>query len=160
LIERLADRCTRLVEHLVAYALVLAVLVNFTNVVARYGFHKPILGADELQIFLMIWMTFLGVVVVTWRRMHLRMDLVAARLPAFARGWLRLAELLVAAVLAALVLGESYRYMAQMLAIGRRSDALGIPVWISHSAVAMAFGLIGLIAVYRLAQRAAGGPGR
>ena len=27
---------------------------------------------------------FLGVVVVTWRRMHLRMDLVAARLPAFA----------------------------------------------------------------------------
>jgi len=157
LIERLADRFTRLVECLVAYALVLAVLVNFANVVARYGFHKPILGADELQIFLMIWMTFLGVVAVTWRRMHLRMDLLAARLPAFARGWLRLAELLVAAVLAALVLGESCRYTVQMLEIGRRSDALGIPVWISHSAVAIAFGLMGLIAVYRLTRRAARG---
>ena len=158
MIERLADRFTRLVERLVAYALVLAVLVNFANVVARYGFHKPILGADELQIFLMIWMTFLGVVVVTWRRMHLRMDLVAARLPAFARGWLRLAELLVAAVVAALVFGESWRYAARMLEVGRRSDALGIPVWISHSSVAIAFALMGLISVYRLTQRAARGP--
>jgi TRAP-type C4-dicarboxylate transport system permease small subunit len=159
LIERLADRFTRAVERIVAYALVLAVLVNFANVVARYGFHRPILGADELQVFLMVWMTFLGVVVVTWRRMHLRMDLVAGRLPAFAQGWLRLAEALVTAVLAALVLGESVRYVAQMFAVGRRSDALGFPVWIPHASVAIAFGLIGLIAVYRLSRRAARGPG-
>lgn len=157
MIERLADRFTRAVERIVAYALVLAVLVNFGNVVARYGFNRPILGADELQVFLMVWMTFLGVVVVTWRRMHLRMDLVAARLPAFARGWLRLAELLVTAAIAALVLGESWRYTAKMLEIGRRSDALGIPVWIPHSAVGIAFGLIGLIAVYRLTRRASQG---
>jgi len=35
LIERLADRFARAVERLVAYALVVAVLVNFANVVAR-----------------------------------------------------------------------------------------------------------------------------
>jgi len=159
LIERLADRFTRAVERLVAYALVLAVLVNFANVVARYGFHRPLLGADELQVFLMVWMTFLGVVVVTWRRMHLRMDLVAERLPAPARAWLRLAEALATAALGALVLGESCRYVAQMFAVGRRSDALGLPVWIPHASVAIAFGLIALIAVYRLARRAARGPG-
>jgi TRAP-type C4-dicarboxylate transport system permease small subunit len=158
LIERLADRCARLVERIVAWALVLAVLVNFTNVVARYGFQRPLLGADELQVQLMVWMTFLGIVVVTWRRMHLRMDLFAGRLPAFVRGWLRVAELLVTAVLAALVLGESCRYAAQMFGIDRRSDALGLPVWISHAAVAIAFGLIGLIAIYRLTRRAAQGP--
>jgi C4-dicarboxylate transporter DctQ subunit len=158
LIERLADRFTRALERIVAYALVVAVLVSFANVVARYVFRRPILGADELQIFLMVWMTFLGVVVVTWRRLHLRMDLVAARLPAPARGWLRLAEALVAAVVAALVVGESWRYTARMLEIGRRSDALGIPVWVSHSAVGIAFGLIGLIAIYRLTRRAAREP--
>jgi TRAP-type C4-dicarboxylate transport system permease small subunit len=158
LIERLADRFTRALERIVAYALVLAVLVNFANVVARYVFHRPIVGADELQVFLMVWMSFLGVVVVTWRRMHLRMDLVAARLPAPARGWLRLAEALLTAALAALVLGESCRYAARMFEIGRRSDALGIPGWIPHSSVAIAFGLIGLIAVYRLTRRAAQGP--
>jgi len=158
LIERFADRFTRAVERIVAYALVLAVLVNFANVVARYAFRAPILGADELQIFLMVWMTFLGVVVVTWRRMHLRMDLVAERLPAVARGSLRLAEALVAAAFSTLVLGESCRYTAQMFEIGRRSDALGLPSWIAHSAVAIAFGLMSLIAVYRLARRAARGP--
>jgi TRAP-type C4-dicarboxylate transport system permease small subunit len=46
-----------------------------------------------------------------------------------------------------------------MLEIGRRSDALGLPVWIPHSSVAIAFGLICLIAVYRLTRRAARGPG-
>jgi TRAP-type C4-dicarboxylate transport system permease small subunit len=159
LIERLAARFTRAVERIVAYALVLAVLVNFANVVARYVFRSPLLGADELQVFLMVWMTFLGVVVVTWRRMHLRMDLLAARLSASARGWLQLVEAVVTAVLAALVLGESLRYTVKMLEIGRRSDALGLPVWIPHSSVAIAFGLIGLIAVYRLTRRAARGPG-
>ncbi len=159
MIERFADRFTRAVERIVAYALVLAVLVDFANVVARYVFRAPILGADELQIFLMVWMTFLGVVVVTWRRMHLRMDLVAERLPAVARGWLRLAEAVVAAALSALVLGESCRYTARMFEIGRRSDALGLPSWIAHSAVAIAFGLMGLIAVYGVVRRAAKGPG-
>lgn len=159
MIERLAARFTRAVEQLVAYALVLAVLVNFANVVARYVFRSPLLGADELQVFLMVWMTFLGVVVVTWRRMHLRMDLLAARLPAGARGRLQLVEAVVTAVLAALVLGESWRYTVKMLEIGRRSDALGLPVWIPHSSVAIAFGLIGLIAVYRLTRRAARGRG-
>jgi TRAP-type C4-dicarboxylate transport system permease small subunit len=159
LIERLAARFTRAVERIVAYALVLAVLVNFANVVARYVFRSPLLGADELQVFLMVWMTFLGVVVVTWRRMHLRMDLLAARLSASARGWLQLVEAVVTAVLAALVLGESLRYTVKMLEIGRRSDALGLPVWIPHSSVAIAFGLICLIAVYRLTRRAARGPG-
>lgn len=158
MIERLADGFARVVERIVAYALVLAVVVNFANVVARYVFHQPLLGADELQVFLMVWMTFLGVVVVTWRGLHLRMDLVAGRLPAFARGWLRVAELLVAAVISALVLGESWRYTVRMLEIGRRSDALGVPVWIPHAAVALAFGLMGLIAVYRLGQRASRGP--
>ena len=159
MIERFADRFTRAVERVIAYALVLAVLVGFTNVVARYVFQKPILGADELQIFLMVWMTFLGVVVVTWRRMHLRMDLVAERLPPAARSWLRLVEVIAAAALSALVLGESCRYTARMFEIGRRSDALGLPSWIAHSAVAIAFGLMGLIAIYRLTRRAARGPG-
>ena len=159
MIERFADRFTRTVEQTVAYALVLAVLVNFANVVARYVFRRPILGADELQVFLMVWMTFLGVVVVTWRRMHLRMDLLSERLPAGGRRWLRLGEALAAAVLSALVLGESVRYTVRMFEIGRRSDALGMPSWIGHSAVAIAFGLMGLIAVYRLVRRAARGPG-
>ena len=40
LIERFADRFTRAVERIVAYALVLAVLVDFANVVARYVFQR------------------------------------------------------------------------------------------------------------------------
>lgn len=158
MIERLAERAARWVERIVAGALVLAVLVCCANVVARYAFARPLVGADELQVFLMIWLTFLGVVVVSWRRMHLRMDLVAARLPAPARRVLRFAELAATAALAALVLGESWRYTVRMLEIGRRSDALGLPVWITHSAVTIAFGLIGLIAVYRLTRRAAQDP--
>jgi TRAP-type transport system small permease protein len=159
LIERLAGRLTHVVERLVAYALIVAVALNFANVVARYVFRQPILGADELQLLLMVWMTFLGVVVVTWRDMHLRMDLLAARLPAFARRGLRTLELALLAVLAALVVGESWRYTARMLEIGRRSDALGMPVWIPHSAVAIGFAAMGLIAVYRLTRAPAKGGG-
>jgi hypothetical protein len=49
-----------LFSRLLGAALIVAVIVNVVNVVARYGFNHAITGADEFQIYLMISMAFLG----------------------------------------------------------------------------------------------------
>jgi TRAP-type C4-dicarboxylate transport system permease small subunit len=126
------------------------VLLNFTNVVGRYAFGFSLLGSDEVQVFIMVAMTFLGAVVVTRRNQHLRMDVLVRFMPQRLRLLLRIAEQILLTLLAGFVLSQSYFYARQMLRIGRSSDMAGVPMWIPHGAVALGFALILLLACWRL----------
>jgi TRAP-type C4-dicarboxylate transport system permease small subunit len=64
-IDKAFDRLARAIELILALAFILAVLLNFTNVVGRYLFGLSLLGSDEVQVFIMVGMTFLGAAVVT-----------------------------------------------------------------------------------------------
>src|SRR6266511_3027098 len=67
LIDRTLDHLTRVIEVLLALAFIVGVSINFINVIGRYLFGFTYLGADEVQIYIMIWMAFLGAAVLTWR---------------------------------------------------------------------------------------------
>jgi TRAP-type C4-dicarboxylate transport system permease small subunit len=137
------------IERVLALAFIVAVCLNFANVVGRYGFGTSIAGGDEVQVYIMVWMAFLGAVLVSWRGEHLRMDVLAQRFPHGMRSTLKITELVLVVALAAFALWQSWNYTEQMIAIGRRSDNAGIPMWIPHSAVAVGFALILLVTVIR-----------
>ena len=92
MIDQAFDRIARIIEVTLALAFIFAVLLNFANVVGRYLLGLSLLGADEVQIFIMVAMTFLGAAVVTRRNLHLRMDVLVRFLPAGVRVALRIAE--------------------------------------------------------------------
>ena len=140
-------------ERILALAFIVAVLLNFANVVGRYGFGRSIAGADEVQVYIMVAMAFLGAAVVASRRGHLRMDVLAKRFPAPIRIALRYAEIAAIIVLGGFTLVHSYRYAAQMASLGRTSDIASIPMWIPHGTVAVGFALIVVIAVLELYRR-------
>jgi TRAP-type C4-dicarboxylate transport system permease small subunit len=148
-IEWTFDRVARVIELTLALAFILAILLNFSNVVGRYLFGVSLLGSDEVQVFIMVGMTFLGAAIVTRRNQHLRMDVLLQFMPAPVRAVLRLAEQLLLATLACFVLTQSYFYARQIFRIGRTSDMTGIPMWIPHGMVVLGFGLILVIAVWR-----------
>jgi len=155
-IDQAFDRIARVIEVTLALAFIFAVLLNFANVVGRYLLGLSLLGADEVQIFIMVAMTFLGAAVVTRRNLHLRMDVLVRFLPAGARVALCVAEQVLLAALAGFVLTQSYFYALQMWRIGRTSDMAGIPMWIPHATVALGFALILVTALWglvRMAQR-------
>jgi TRAP-type C4-dicarboxylate transport system permease small subunit len=149
-IDQAFDRIARIIELALALAFILAVALNFGNVVGRYLFGLSLLASDEVQVFIMVAMTFLGAVVVTRRNAHLRMDVLVQFMPAAARLALRIAEQLLLIVLAGFVVSQSYFYATQMLRIGRRSDMAGVPMWIPHGILVLGFALIILVAVWRL----------
>ena len=150
LIDKVFDRIARAIEFVLAYAFILAVLLNFTNVVGRYLFGLSLLGSDEVQVFIMVGATFLGAAVVTRRDQHLRMDVLLQFMPQSLRLALRIAEQLLLIVIAGFVLSQSYFYVGQMLRIGRTSDMAGVPMWIPHGAVAVGFALILIVTAWRL----------
>jgi len=141
------------IERGLALAFIAAVCLNFANVVGRYGFGYSLAAADEIQIYVMVFMAFLGAAVVAWRSAHLRMDVLVRFLPERLQGWIRGAEVLMVVVLSVFVVTQSARYTWQMFVLDRRSDNAGIPTWIPHGAVALGFLLIAFAVVFQLARR-------
>jgi TRAP-type C4-dicarboxylate transport system permease small subunit len=158
LIDKVLDGFARVLELTLALAFIAAVVLNFMNVVGRYLFGLSLLAADEVQVFVMVAMTFLGAVVVTRRNQHLRMDVLVRFMPSWLGPLLRIVEPLLLVVLAGFVVSQSWFYASQMLRIGRRSDMAGIPMWIPHGLVALGFGLILIVALKRTAEMARRAP--
>lgn len=70
------DKFFRVLYYIAGYLLMLLLAVCAANVVTRTAGH-PLAWADELQRFIMIWMTFLAAPVLIVKKEHLVVDLVA-----------------------------------------------------------------------------------
>jgi TRAP-type transport system small permease protein len=151
-VNRTVDALALALEKLLGLALIVAVLYNFVNVVGRYVFGRTFISADEVQIYIMVYIAFLGAAVATWRRIHLRMDVLVHRLPPPVQAALTLVELALIVVLAAIVLYVSSGYVKQMAGLDARSQNAGIPMWLPHSAIVLGFALIAAAAVLRFVQ--------
>ncbi len=78
--------------------------------------------------------------------------------PAPIQRLLWIGEQLLLIALAAFVLTQSYLYAWRMMSIGRTSDMAGIPMWIPHGTLALGFGLILIVAIWRVLRTAKPGP--
>lgn len=152
-VEKRVDALAALVERVLAVALLIGISLNFVNVVGRYLGGYAMNGVDEIEIYILIWIAFLGAAIVTWRGEHLRMDVLLMSCPAPLRivvVWFEMLVLLAVASFAAL---QSFRYVERIHALGAVSDIAHIPTWIPHSAIAICFSAIALIAILRGVQR-------
>ena len=149
----MADKAARAVELVLALALIVAVVLNFGNVVGRYGFGRVFFAADELQTYIMVYLAFVGAALASWRGVHLRMDVLAQRLPAGLRKLLLWVEAVLVVVLAGLVTWVAWQYVGDMYSLGARSQTAQVPMWIPHLAMVLGFGLMAAIGVLRLVQK-------
>lgn len=140
-----------MVGTLLGCLLIAAVFVNCANVVSRYVFSQAILGAEEIQVFILVWITFVGIAGVAWQGEHLRMDVLMQRIPARLRTALDRIEALMVASLALFMLYQSWHFTALMIDLNRNSDALGIPMAIPHIGPVTGFLLLSAVCLLRLA---------
>lgn len=131
-------------------ALILAgVVINFANVIGRYVFWRPIIWAEEILVFIMIWCVMLGAAVVTWENAHLRMDGVYQLASPRVRRWLDLVSATAFLAAAVFVLVESIRVVALIASTGQRSVVAEVPMAIPYAAIPVSFALIAAIVVWR-----------
>ena len=123
--------------------------INFANVVGRYVFLKPIIWAEEILVFIMVWCVMLGATLVTWENQHLRMDAVYHLASPRVRRWLNLLSTLAFLVTGVFVLVQSARIVALVVSTGQRSVVAEIPMVIPYSAIPLSFGLIVLALILR-----------
>ena len=123
--------------------------LNFANVVGRYLFSSPIMSAEEILTYGMIWCIFLGAVLVTWEGRHLRMDLVFLVLPRGLRRWLSILSLTVFLVVCLMVAVASIEVVALIVRNRENSVVAEIPMVIPYIVLPIGFGLMSLAILLR-----------
>jgi TRAP-type transport system small permease protein len=89
------DGYCRVLEALMALAMLMMVVLVFGNVVMRYAFDSGITVSEEVSRWLFVWLTFLGAVVAVKEHGHLGTDMLIGRLgPKGKRVCLVMAQLL------------------------------------------------------------------
>jgi TRAP-type C4-dicarboxylate transport system permease small subunit len=149
MIDKLFERAAGAVERVLAFAFLIAVGLNFLNVIGRYAFGYTPSGTDEIQTYIMVWMAFAGAAVITWRNQHLRMDVLFQHFPENLRRAVFVFECVVFLAIASFVTLQSYYYVLRMYNLGQVSDLAEIPVWIPHAAVVVGFALMTLVILRR-----------
>jgi len=131
-------------------SLILAgVVLNFANVVGRYVFWRPIIWAEEILVFIMIWCVMLGATLVTWENAHLRMDAVYQLGSPRVRRWLNLVSTAAFLVAGLFVLVQSTRVVALVASTGQRSVVAEVPMAIPYGAIPVSFALIVAVVIWR-----------
>lgn len=152
-IERAGDRVAFVAERILALGLMVGILLDFINVMGRYTGSFSVLGIDEIEIYILIWIAFLGAVAVTWRQQHLRMDVFIETCSLPVKRIIVTAEMIVMLAVAGFVGKESFAYVSKMFTLGSVSDIVGVPMWIPHAAVCLSFVAIAAIVLVRGVER-------
>jgi TRAP-type C4-dicarboxylate transport system permease small subunit len=153
---RFAAMILRAIRSVLAGLILAAVALNFANIVGRYVFFKPIIWAEEILVFIMIWCVMLGATLVTWDNQHLRMDAVSSLSPPRVRRWLNVLSTVAFLAVALVVLGQSLRVVALMVSTGQRSVVAELPMSVPYAAIPVSFALMIVLLVWRLKTYARG----
>ena len=88
--RKIAEAFITAIEWWTAFLLAAMVVVVALGVLFRYAFGAALVWYDEFASYLLVWLTFYGAVVASYRRRHIGLEVLVERLPA---GWKRAVEL-------------------------------------------------------------------
>jgi TRAP-type C4-dicarboxylate transport system permease small subunit len=141
-----------------AICLLVAVALNFANIVGRYVFLSPIASAEEVMLFLSVGTVFLGNAVVGWQGKQIRMDIVLHALPpAWRRGLDMLSEIIVIVVSVTLIV-IGWPAIQMLAEFDQRSQAADIPLVIPQALIPIGLALNAILVGARLIEGLTGKP--
>lgn len=140
---RVIDKISEVAAHVGAWMLFsIGVMVTY-EVVMRKVFNSPTIWVDETARFFQVWAVYLAGAHILKRRSLITVELFTGSLSA---GKLRLLELLSLAIIGffsfvALYYGTAVVF--ESIEMGRKtSTMLGVPKWLTESAIPVGFGLL------------------
>ncbi len=125
------------------------IAVNFANVLGRYLFLAPIVWAEEIMIYSMVWMVFIGAVLVSWDGHHLKMDFFSIMLPSPFKEIMNFTGVVCFLLVAIFVLPQTFTVTELMFRLDQRSVVAEIPMVIPHFAILLGFIMMFIVIVWR-----------
>ena len=124
----------------------------FVNVVLRYVFLAPLNWAEELTLYLMVWIVFVGGSVAVRTRGHIAIDLLPLVLSPANRRRLAIGVALAALAFFAVFFWYSGQHVLRVRSIGQTTPVMGAPMWLAYLAMPVGSVLMGLRTVQFLCR--------
>jgi TRAP-type C4-dicarboxylate transport system permease small subunit len=146
LVQALTELVFKFIRLLLGTGLLLSVLLICANAFGRYVLHAPIIWAEEVLGYVLVWLVYLGAVEVTRDDGHLSMDLVTQSLrPRWRRPIALVGNLVFLAVCALII----YQAIGSISHFSYYSQIAGLPMNALHTVIPVAFALMFLIVAVR-----------
>jgi TRAP-type C4-dicarboxylate transport system permease small subunit len=150
--SRIARVAVAAARALLGVALLVMVAINVVNAVCRYVFGVVFPGADEILVFMMIWLVMVGLILVTADRRNIALDFLASRVGRRARLLLAIVQHSAMTAACAFATVQCWTFVGRVAAIGQSSMALGIPMAIPHFALVVGMAGTTIVAALLLAS--------
>jgi TRAP-type transport system small permease protein len=150
--SRIARVAVAAARALLGVALLVMVAINVINAVCRYVFGVVLPGADEILVFMMIWLVMIGLILVTADRRNIALDFLASRVGPRARLLLAIVQHSAMTAACAFATVQCWTFVGRVAAIGQSSMALGIPMAIPHFALVVGMAGTTIVAALLLAS--------
>ena len=116
-------------------ALAFTSLLLFVNVVLRYVFLHPIFWAEELTLYLIVWVVFIGGSVIVRTRGHIAVDVLPVFLSGRGNRLLKIAVAAVSIVFCLSLFFYSGQHTLRIQSSGQVMPAMQAPMWLAYLAI-------------------------
>lgn len=140
------NKAFRCFHSLVAIFLIIMVLISFVNVLFRYFLNETILWADEITVYMMISIIWMGAIISSKNDSHINMDIFLVLIKnVFLKKLVLIFNALVVFLFSSWCASLSMEYTIKVAKFGMVSDASGISMWILHANLTISFILMSAI---------------
>ena len=136
--------------------ILIGIAINFANVIGRYVFLEPIIWAEEIMIYIMVWTVFVGAVLVSYEGQHLKMDFFSIMLPSPWKEIINFIATSAVLVVCVFVIPQNWTVVQLMWNNDQRSVVAEIPMVIPHFALLLGFVLIFVAVIVRFRSHVKG----
>ncbi len=126
-VSRRLGKIGSLLSRVGALALFVMMLLTTADVVGRYAFNSPILGAFELTEFLVLILIFSFLAYTQAEKTHVTVDLLVMLFPQRVQRYVDLFNHLVCLLLMALITWMGFQRALEMMEVGETSPNLAVP---------------------------------
>lgn len=147
--QSVVDLILGLLRALLGVMLLVSVVLICANAFGRYVLYSPIIWAEEVLGYGLVWMVYLGAVLVTATDQHLRMDLVVQLLGERARVVLHLIGNIVFIAVGLLIIYQSFFTIAEFT---HHSQVANLPMDVVHTVIPVSFIAIVILLVAQSIQ--------
>lgn len=129
---------------ILSYGVLVMATNSVANVIGRFVFNQSIYFSQELNQFLMVLITFIGLGYATRQGRHIRMSAIYDQLPDLGKKILMIVIAATTAAVMFVLAWYSFKYVQRNIALGRTTPSLQIPVWITYIWVPIGFFVAGV----------------
>jgi TRAP-type C4-dicarboxylate transport system permease small subunit len=137
---------------------VIMTLIVVYAVLARYLFKRPIGWSEEIAVYLMIWVVFLGAAYTLKENAHIGVDILISRLSASPKKGVLIFHYLMGIVLMSILFLKGVDMVAFTLQMNSHSIAIDFPLVVPHLAVPVGAAILVLQLIGKLITLAAEKP--